>query len=549
MDNKTVKKQQQYQDHDVDVDSLYQTIISEIDKYRSFTDITDPIFMTGLSNSGINYSELKSSQTYQESRIHAFYRLIGLPVISDKFSNGINYYTPGFNGETNGDVELEKNKFNLFKKFGKDYAKSLTDRESYYNSDIIQSLKKEYIGSYYILTLFNLRKADSAYEKSESTFSNLDKEQEYEILPYDSLGRELSLLKKDDETYISDDSDFSTVRSHLIRPTVVDPRIELTVTPSSKRICQPFLLKQEHSQITKEQLLKKPFIEQIIKERVSPKASNNLYPDFIKQALEYYKKFDSISSDDLFSSITTDYVQDTNALPTLRLLEAIKKIRGLAFVLKSQKEIISTLQVKNFWLPKLNNDNIDSGFSSKELSINDQNLNTFYSKQDQNIVNLDNEQSLKQLSKNISNILNPTTNNTSDFIFDQFLSFLDNEADAYTPDKTKQISDMKKSRAFNIDNGNKALLTIEKIMGEFSGFGLLDAICIITALYVMPKENLLGLLDDESFLRCKTQLSLPNNQEKSNIIFSLEELNKQIHAMYNLSEKIFTDVIILNNNN
>ena len=61
------------QSYDVDIDKIYQNFIQEIDNYRSETD---------------------GEKT--ESRCHAFYRILGLPVCDKK-----NIYSPGFDKPNN----------------------------------------------------------------------------------------------------------------------------------------------------------------------------------------------------------------------------------------------------------------------------------------------------------------------------------------------------------------------------------------------------------------------------------------------------------------
>jgi hypothetical protein len=556
MDNKISKKDNTFLDHDVQVDDLYKSLILEIDNFRSYTDITDPSFNTQILNEKkdgtINFGELKKSNTPQESRIHTFYRLIGLPIVSDKqnSNNGNVFFSPGFNKSDNTD-KSQKTKLSILKSFSKEYSEGFLDREEYYKTTVIEALKKNYIGSFYILTLFNIRQIDIQFSKSSELFKDFYEQQTFDLIPTDSLGRNLSELKNSDGSFIFDNSSYVKQRSHFTRPLGVDPRIDATVIPSSRRLCQPFLKSKEDASVVKDEYLKKPFIEKIITERFSSNLSKTIFPDFIQQASNYYKDFNIISEDPLFKGTVKgtpdEYKQDDDKIKELRFLESVKKIRGLAFVLKSQKEIIARAQSNNFWLPIVSGEYPDIKFTSSNVLTDDINSD-FYRPNDVTLIVTKYEQAYKDSVNNLNNLLsNQKNNDPRTFAFDQFLNFLDSDAEKYSPDKTEVIKNLTKKRDSNISSGNEALLVIEKIMGEFSGLGILDVICLITSLYLIPKESILGLLDDAAFSRCKDILKIPDSQARSGIVESLQELNKQVHAMYTLSEKIILDVIVLNN--
>jgi len=553
MDNKIQKKESTFLDHDVDVDSLYKTLILEIDNFRSYTDISDPILsvenLLNKTNTIINFSEIRKSSSLQESRLHTFYRLIGLPIVSE---NGM-YYSPGFNKNDNSE-KIQKTKINILKNFSSEYLNGFSDREEYYKTIVPEALSKDYIGSYYILTSFNLRKLDIAFDKSTELFSNLSIEQTFDLLSFDSRGLDLSELKFQDGSKILESSDYTAQRSKLLRPIGVDPRIDFSVTPSTRRMAQPFL-KKEDIEIRNNEFLKKPFIEKVISERFNSSLTKSIFPEFVKQASDYYKTFSIISEDETFREVVKinpdAYKQDDDKIRELRFLEAIKKIRGLAFVLKYEKEIITKAQSENFWLPKITSKDL-SNFNLTDANLfGDNNVNSFfYTDVDKKYINIKKEQELSESLKNLNNLLlsNIKNNDPSQFVFDNYLNFLDGDADRYSPDKKEMIAKTEKRRSNNISQGNKSFVNIERILGDFSGLGILDVICYITALYLLPKENILGLLDDAAFARCKNILKIPDTQVKSDVLSSMKEYVKNLHSMYALAEKIVLDIHVLGNN-
>src|SRR5579885_1213147 len=82
---------------DIDLDKMYNDFIVAIDNHRSMVNVVDQNTASLLKAIGgdINApttNTLTPATTYQESRCHAFYRMIGFPVVSDDHSR---FYNPG----------------------------------------------------------------------------------------------------------------------------------------------------------------------------------------------------------------------------------------------------------------------------------------------------------------------------------------------------------------------------------------------------------------------------------------------------------------------
>jgi len=87
------------QNYSIDIDKIYSDFIGSIDAVRSYTNcsmVTDQIAKTIFGSGDTTLSQLKQQvqivSTYQESRCHAFFRIIGFPVVSSSFS----IYNPGY---------------------------------------------------------------------------------------------------------------------------------------------------------------------------------------------------------------------------------------------------------------------------------------------------------------------------------------------------------------------------------------------------------------------------------------------------------------------
>src|SRR6266404_5890414 len=99
---------QDRQNFEIDIDKIYSDFIQEIDTNRSVVNISNQgnqVILNVLKKetiAGITRL-LKIEETPQESRCHAFYRLIGFPVVaSDK-----RYYNPGFDITQNEDTTIK----------------------------------------------------------------------------------------------------------------------------------------------------------------------------------------------------------------------------------------------------------------------------------------------------------------------------------------------------------------------------------------------------------------------------------------------------------
>ena len=86
---------------------------------------------------------------------------------------------------------------------------------------------------------------------------------------------------------------------------------------------------------------------------------------------------------------------------------------------------------------------------------------------------------------------------------------------------------MKKERDSDCHDASIALKRIEMLMGEFSGFGIIDYYIMYIALYAIEKETLINLLDDISFSRLKENGELLGDE----VLFRMFNDNKPTFDM------------------
>ena len=96
---------------DINVNNLHESIIKKIDSIRSYIVVSSVKIDKNINLDKQDFDEIlkkniKKEKDPQESRCHAFYRLIGLPVV-DKDGYG---YNPGFDQDHNASLKFLKRK-------------------------------------------------------------------------------------------------------------------------------------------------------------------------------------------------------------------------------------------------------------------------------------------------------------------------------------------------------------------------------------------------------------------------------------------------------
>jgi PHD/YefM family antitoxin component YafN of YafNO toxin-antitoxin module len=91
----------------------------------------------------------------------------------------------------------------------------------------------------------------------------------------------------------------------------------------------------------------------------------------------------------------------------------------------------------------------------------------------------------------------------------------------------------------------EALKNIEYIMGEFSGLGLIDIVAIQSALWLMDRDKLVGLIDANAYARLakhRADLNLSGISRSDDVLESLKEFEKKLKNVYSLIQLYFNQV-------
>jgi hypothetical protein len=465
----------------INIDDYFANFILPIDQIRSTTSATNPGAAT------------TNSQEAQESRLSAFYRMIGFPVV---LSDGSDFYSPGFDPNLNTDVNSYQSVIKIAQTIFTDnvfISKQLNPRESKFltykavwnnggaNAQAVM------LGSLFIRS-FDKQFNDAVTDPLTPGDNGLQivNTREAEINRFFA-----SRIAQIDTSLL--------ITTHQLKPFIVDPRIDLTVTPAKNRICAPFLLDRSQTRIFQPQSgapvgLQRPYIEEVIGVRFNSR--NKLKnADLVNSTVAFIKNNSTITDSQLIAI-------SQNALSALYSSELaifnnyFKAIRALVDLLHdSISNVESIRQIINFQPIPDPVRGPENGGTLPSIDPTD----------DQN--NLDPEiDIIKQTAKKD---LTGSTFDTGlqgipdpgDFVFSNLDDTVFNVTTTVTKSYDDTINKLSDKRDQLGNGGIDSLKTIEIIMGEFSGLGLIDIVAIQASLWVMDSDSLLGLIDSRARTR------------------------------------------------
>jgi hypothetical protein len=519
----------------------------------------------------------------QESRCHAFYRILGLPVVS---ANASNFYNPGFDitkryyqqlGLTQS-IPLSE-KITIASAVGKPFEAISAARETWAatTSQIFSSPTSVEAG---VLALTSgtygtggtiNKRLFNVLQKVTGPFDFNSAHQTYAIASLTSLvGDSEQLLATFQDAnantilsaYVSGtgaSAVFSAkspsttffTHQHIIAPFMVDPRIDFSVWSNesktfngmSKRIAVPFVPDASFLQVSSTANAERPVIEQIIRKRMyqanqATEAGANLAnaQAFIQNdpTIGAIPFIGSAPLSNIFSSAVFGLSQQNSFADTLSYLQSlIKKL-----VVSLQK--VHLAQGIYYWLPMPNTTGPEGGSNIRDVPLNQNFSNNLVTDEDFNII-------YNQTQVLFSNITVAATQanaipDRGGYAFGGNFSFNKDTTDAQGDVSSNTQNNLAAKRNKILNDASDALQIIEMIMGEFSGLGLCDILAVIGALYTMPMTNLVGFLDDDAYLRASVLLGagLP---ARTGISDSMTALMQGVSGFYQIMDQVFVDTV------
>lgn len=538
---------------DNDINNLFNTYVKPIDAIRSKA---MPILSSDLVkddnslSSALNsdFKNLEISSKPLESRCHAFYRMLGLPVVDEKG----NFYNPGFDF-SGGDNKQKQAVQNNIINGSKTLQNLITNREKYVKEVSNMFNKQDFESSVYGILLrhpipFKLIEDDKEpLYVDKQTFANNDRETAAFILSSYNINFSEAILDIGKK--------YKTIQ-HVLKPFIVDFRIENCVTPSDFKICVPFLKDKKQTKIDNNYCLR-PGLELILRQRLS---DNNQDINFLKAAQNLLEQDSKVFETTVVSSnllvntvqaLAEEKVSNSNIQDILSNVSNVQ-IKTIAKLIKTMqiavRQMLSSCnkldQVSktiNFF-PLFGVDGPITGSLNGKVK---EGLKTSANNIDQKITEL----KIKKLNSERNQI---NVENLGEFA-SPFVQNVFSENSVSVDDQLREISSFKDRL---VKDGLDFLKTIEIVKGEVAGIGLVDILAVYIALWSIDLDVLLTFLDDVSFNRMvinnpsfkdiEEVSDRINGIKKYTIFQALKKFEEKVSEMLNLADLYSQNALVAN---
>lgn len=476
------------------------------------------------------------SQGFIESRLNAFYRKLGLPVVN---SDG-QYFSPGIDINANSDFQRRSDVL-LVKEMifnNKELSRIFENREFIFKdySRIFSSgnfnAKALLLGSMFI------RSFKDQFGNTDPLI--YDKNQTQYIT---ERGKQLSEFYNSDETQTEDIKNLISsskfISNHPLKPFIVDPRI--SIHPDSNNIAAPFLLDGSQLKYFNNLSYQRPYIETVISFRLNNK--NNIQKRTnISQILLNIKNNPFILNKELINLANSPEtnLQNSDAFVFNNYLKQLKIL--INTLIKNINELIDVRKQINFQVIPDTINGLEGPVSLEKLSNGDINNKEI----DNTILELSYLLSLNKSASLTGNTEDDQIVNENNFLFS------DPDDDTIASSKSEAIYSIETNYKKLINrrnqigaNGIDSLKNIEYIMGEFSGLGLIDIVAIRAAFWLISYEDLLGLIDEYTYNRLtkyRKNLNASGISRTTDIMAALKGFEDKVKEIYSFIQIYFDQV-------
>lgn len=488
----------------IDVDSMGDNLImNEIQSVRSNLNLVD-----SNDSTSANKTNAETQARLQESHCHAFYRILGLPVIH---KNKTKFYNPGWIG-----------------------SEDSQDQKS--ARDEIDNNQDESLG-----LIERQREANAS--NNALFFNNSENKLKYRI---DMLKAPISVLLADTnlDAFSPDASQIKTNyknRSYftnvgkILRPFKCNSFLCNNVEPVKNKMYAPFVIEQKVLGAS----LTRTYLEFVAQSRFSSDVINKSEKNEFKESLQ------SILTALQSSSITDSFTDKINSLTNVEAYifgQMLLSFYSICVKIKQDMEknidlgnqLNMLLQSQDISVSNAANDNIklntlDLQISSQQSLLAERELMLAFLPTGKQVVD----------GVSLANKINCKLNNT-------FLQITQTDIDTIKTN-IKNLTDQKNKTLQKFNSINKKSFYL---LGEVTGIGLLDIMALMMAFWVIPQDHLLGMIDQYSFIRMYRDTNLRNTvvesrnskPEKASPIPISQAINAYDKTVLNLLQ-IATDII------
>lgn len=527
-----------YDDQDtfnLDFNQLYSSFITAVDNIRSH--------YNGLAP---NTQQLNTPQ-YQESRCHAYFRMMGFPVVA---TDGT-YHSPGFDPNLNVDSSSMGQYANIDSKItsttsitGQSQAREqvpIDFNKVFTNGGI--NAQAVMLGSVYIRSFGSQFSGTAPLTADPAQVQTVNERITAVSNFYGPGGFTNTSINPPATGYT-----FLTTR-HFLKPFTVDPRIDGYVRPTKSRICAPFLVDKSQTKIFQasngvSDSLQRPYIERVITVRYNNQnvtsqstPGGQTVQNIINQILSDDKVTDqslvSTASNALGQLYSNQLIVYNTYFKIMRII-----IDTLVSEIRNVQYIIQNINFNPIPAPKTGVEGGTNGGQLASPPLPGDPLFPNNKEGERNIITQMQKQALNTiiLDAGLQGMPDP-----GDFVFsnlnDIVFSVNNNVQQSYV-ENIQQLTNLRNQAG---NSGITSLQNIEIIMGEFSGIGLIDMLAIQAALWIMPGNSLLGLIDKRAFTRMtayRTDINL-NGATQNAILQSLADFESSLTTTYQLIQAYY----------
>lgn len=512
----------------------------------------------------------------QESRCHAFYRIIGLPVVAADQT----FYNPGFDiiktqGKPRG-ISLTT-KITIASNVGLKFESISAAREKWAaNTSQIFSVPTSVQAGVLSLTSGTYGEGGAINIRDFNILKDVIPNEPFDYNPADQTyavftqscqvgGNGAQLLTNFQDanantiagtfpnTSTNNISPIYFQHLHIIAPFTVDPRIDFsiwsneskTVSGVSRRIAVPFVPDASYLQVSSTATAERPVIEHIIRDRIYQANNIPAAGDTIANAQSLIMSNKNIGNITFVGSTPISNIFSGSIFNQSRqnaFADTLSNIQTMMNKLVIALHNVQYAQGLYYWLPVPSAQGPEGGSDIRDVPLNPNFLNELITDKDFDIIN--NQVQVLFSGIDIAASQANAVPDIGGYAFSHpIFGFGKSTTDALGDVSGNTMDTLVKTRNKVLTDAGNALQVIEMIMGEFSGLGLCDIIAIVGALKTMPIADLLGFLDTDSYARAVTLLGPGLPAQNPSIANCLNSLTQEVSAFYQIMNQTFIDAL------
>ena len=422
-----------------------------------------------------------------ESRVNAFLRTLGFPIMDPSG----NFYNSGFDPYPKSTIQtFVKSNIAL-----SPLQNLLILREASIERRRLVFANQDFNSTSYALALNHVKE----FMTMDPTLGPLDTDPQKFEIPSRKI---FSFFLKNVKTF--------EAGVHILKPFIVDPSINETITPPEYQIAVPFLPTLNDASLSEDKPLKRPAIEFICRMRLADTTLDSEFLSEAQRALSGESGTDQVATairDTVTALANQNNINDASILnviqgftttQTAMLTTLVKTIK--AIVQKLDEFIVEFNQLYSEHdlqpVPSVEGPEfLGTGKTAAYVRTFSNQTNSPLSELNTKIARLKLEQQL-QLAKN--RVTAQTIGGGSSDISSLFAMPI---IASVEKDYNSEITKLENERDSHSSRILELSADIERITGEVSGLGLIDVLAIYTALWAIDIKTLIGFLDDAAFKR------------------------------------------------